>query len=110
MTNGNYSGANTAGKRTTNDGFRFDCPFCDDAIRATTADAVKERSTTHLGDHHPPELLSVFGEMYSGEPCHNDCGHVFSLDDVDEFECPDCGHDNFRPFVRRYLYWQIEAL
>lgn len=91
--------------------FHFGCPDCDDVIRATTAGAVKERGKTHLEENHYAELSSAFGEVYGGEHCHDDCGYVFPVngDSVAGFDCPNCGSDNFRPFVRRYLYWQIEV-
>ena len=97
--------------------FRFDCPYCDDAMQSTEAEAVKDRGHGHLEGHHDDELPSVFAETYGGEPCHNNCGYAFpvGVEEVSglqstEFECPDCGFDNFSAFLRQYLYWQIEIV
>lgn len=88
---------------------QLDCPFCDDVIEAATVNSMKDNGSAHLEDLHDSRLTSVFAETHGDEPCH-DCGHVFSVDDDGgEFDCPECGYDNFQPLVQRYLYWQIET-
>lgn len=108
MTRTNRTGNLT--ERGIDGGVRFDCPFCDDVVRSATAEAVKDRGERHLGDHRA-DLRTAFAELYGGERCDGDCGYVFpdGNGEVAGFECPDCGRDNFPPFVRRYLYWQIEV-
>lgn len=103
MAHGNQSNARPGEVGNAIGEFRFDCPDCDDVIRATTASAVKEQGETHLEENHYTELSSAFIERYGGGRCQNDCGYVFpdDGDSITEFDCPNCGFDNFRPFVRR---------
>lgn len=90
--------------------YEFDCAFCDTVIENDTADSVQKDAKTHLGDHRS-ELEDVFPMAFGGTDCHNDCGYEFpvGVDEVTGFECPECGHDNFAPFVRQYVYWRIEV-
>lgn len=91
-------------------GFRFDCEFCEKALGAATAETVKSWGTSHLEANHYDDLLTVFAGKIGGDGCRNGCGYVFP-DDVETvagFECPECEHDHFPSFARRYLYWQIE--
>lgn len=105
------SDAHAGGRIDAYDGFRFDCTFCEDVLRAESVESLKDRGVAHLESHGETELLPVFTETYGGEDCHDDCGYVFpvGIEEVSGFDCPSCGHDNFRPFVKRYLYWQIET-
>ncbi|WP_435180131.1 hypothetical protein [Halorussus sp. AFM4] len=91
-------------------GYSFDCTFCDTVIENDVADAVKDDARTHLADHRT-ELEDVFALAFGGTDCHNDCGYAFpvGVDEVTGFDCPECGHDNFPPFVQQYIYWRIEA-
>ena len=71
---------------------------------------MKDCGTAHLEDDHYDELAELFPGSYAGESCRDDCGYIFSVgvDEVAGFDCPDCGHDHFASFVRRYVYWRIE--
>lgn len=91
-------------------GFAYDCEFCDETLRTETAEALKEQGTTHLEVHHYDDLLPAFAERWGGDGCRNDCGYAFptAVGEVAGFDCPECGHDHFPSFARRYLYWQIE--
>lgn len=89
--------------------FRLDCPFCDEVIESEMVDTVKDHGTDHLQERHDLALASVFAKTNGSNRCRN-CGSSFSVEDgVEGFECPNCEHDNFRPLVQRYLYWQIET-
>lgn len=90
--------------------FRFDCERCDVTVRATSEDELKARGRDHLESDHYDELTEQFSRAFAGEACENDCGYVFpaTIEEVAEYDCPDCGYDNFPAFVRRYLYWRIE--
>lgn len=92
------------------EGFQFDCQFCDEVIESDTVDSVKDRGSSHLEARHDTALAPVFTEMYDIDECH-DCGTAFAVDGggVEEFDCPECGSDDFQPLVQRYLYWQIET-
>lgn len=91
--------------------FRLDCEFCEETVRASELTELKNRAVSHLEGEHEVRLRAVFSDVFGGEPCRNECGHIFStdVDEVSGFDCPECGHDNFDPFVRRYLYWRIES-
>lgn len=90
--------------------FQLDCSFCDEVIESESVEAVKDRGSSHLEDRHDTQLLTVFTGKHGIDECR-DCGSAFRTDGggVEKLECSDCGHDNFQPLVRRYLYWQIEA-
>lgn len=90
--------------------YRFDCAFCETVIENDTGNAVQEDARTHL-ENHRSELEDVFPVAFGGTGCHNDCGYEFpvSVDEGTGFDCPNCGYDNFPPFVRQYVYWRIEA-
>lgn len=88
--------------------FRFECELCDATVRGSTVEGVRERAVTHLEDDHLAQLRAEFDDTLGGEPCRNDCGYVFPADDVTGYDCPECGHDNFRAFARQYLFWRIE--
>ena len=91
-------------------GFRFDCEFCGETLRATTDEAIRDDGVAHLEADHSADLRTAFAEEFGGSDCRNDCGYAFpvGVDEVAGFACPDCGHDHFRWFARRYLYWRIE--
>lgn len=91
-------------------GFQFDCKFCEKTLGAATAKAVKSWGTSHLEANHYSDLRKVFARKIGGDGCRNDCGYVFpvEVEAVAGFDCPECGHDHFQSFVRRYLYWEIE--
>lgn len=91
-------------------GFRFDCAFCDVSFEADTGTAVKREAKSHLADSHVDELEDVFAVAFGGNECENGCGFVYpdAVEDVVGYECPTCGHDNFPPFLERYVYWRIE--
>lgn len=91
-------------------GFRFDCEFCDEMLRTETETTIKSEGAAHLEDRHSTDLVEAFAEKARGSGCENDCGYVFPADveEVAGFDCPACGHDHSRSFVRRYLYWRIE--
>lgn len=90
--------------------FRLDCSFCDEVIESETVDTVKQHGRTHLEDRHDTALPSFLAAAYDIDECGG-CESTFATDGegAERFECPDCGYDNFRPLVRRYLYWQIET-
>lgn len=90
--------------------FRLDCEFCEAVVSASSATALKARATAHLRENHGEDLRTALSEAHGGEACRNDCGYVFPADGigVDGFDCPECGHDNFDPFLREYVYWRIE--
>ena len=90
--------------------FEFDCAFCDAVIDADDVETTKDSARAHLESKHDEELTDVFAVAFSGRQCRNDCGYTFPdrLDEVTDFDCPACGHDNFPAFVRQYVYWRIE--
>ncbi|NHN60198.1 MULTISPECIES: HalOD1 output domain-containing protein [Halorussus] len=90
--------------------FEFDCAFCDAVIEAAAVETIKDSARSHLEDNHGDALTDVFAVAFSGRQCRNDCGYTFPdrLDEVTDFDCPACGHDNFPAFVRQYVYWRIE--
>ena len=65
-----------------------------------TASILRER-------FHRADLLTAFTDAYGGTGCENDCGYVFPADDPVGYDCPTCGHDNFRRSRSKYLYWRI---
>lgn len=101
----------TVGGSDVPSGFRFDCEFCDETFRTATAAEIKERGVAHLEADHRADLATVFARRAGGDDCRNGCGYAFpaAVEDVAGFDCPECGHDHFPGFVRRYLYWEIEA-
>lgn len=90
--------------------FEFDCAFCDAVLEAASVETIKDSARAHLECNHGDELTDVFAVAFSGRQCRNDCGYTFPdrLDEVTDFDCPACGHDNFPGFVRQYVYWRIE--
>lgn len=90
--------------------FKFDCRFCEEVIETPTASAVKDRGVTHLEDHHQNDMKDVFSVAFGGKGCQNDCGYTFpvGVDEVADYECPECSHDHFPSFVQNYVYWRIE--
>lgn len=88
--------------------FRLDCEFCDSTIQAPTSETVKERGESHLETNHREMLKTILTDQFGGESCRSGCGYVFPSEGWDGFECKECGHDNFSPFIRQYLYWKIE--
>lgn len=91
-------------------GFRFDCAFCDATLETDTVDGINRAAKEHLEDHQYDGLREVFAVAFGGKRCRNDCGYTFAERpaEVDDFECPACGHDNFPGFVDQYVYWRIE--
>lgn len=93
------------------DDFAFDCEFCETSVRAESVEAVKDRGTTHLETHHREDLTEPFVGQMAGEQCREGCGYTFPVGvaEVAGFECPNCDHDHFPSFLKRYLYWRIES-
>lgn len=90
--------------------FHFDCAFCDVVVETDAVEAVKADASDHLEDHHCAELEEVFAIAFGDRRCRNDCGYVFPERpaEIEGFDCPACGHDNFPAFVEQYVYWRIE--
>ncbi|KZN22718.1 hypothetical protein A4G99_18340 [Haladaptatus sp. R4] len=91
--------------------YHFVCEFCDEVLETESIDGMYDRGTAHLEDHRN-DLLVSFVDGPRRNRCENDCGCVLPIvrDDVDGFECPDCGHDNFGSLARRHLYWEMELI
>ncbi|WP_137287505.1 hypothetical protein [Halorussus salinisoli] len=90
--------------------YQLDCDFCESTVRAAAVDRLKTRAKTHLETNHYEDVLAVLDDTHDEVSCHNDCGHVLSVETDGEasLDCPRCGFDNLSPLVGQYVYWQIE--
>lgn len=90
MTAGERRDVRADGPVGSRDEFRFDRPFCADALRSDSAERLTDRGVAHLEAHEDATLLPVFPETYGGEDCDDDCGYGFpvGVETVSGFESP----------------------
>lgn len=89
--------------------YHLDCTFCHETVESRDVNAVKSQAKTHLTANHADDVMAVLSNRHEDVPCYNNCGYVVPIGgaDVTGVECPHCGHDNFSPLVKQYVYWRI---
>lgn len=82
------------------------CDFCDNVVRETTSERLKEKGRTHLKKQHLDVLEDAIQENWTGNEYISGCGYGFPFDSDSHpgFECPECGTDHFNYYARNWVF------
>lgn len=88
--------------------YQLDCNYCDVIVEGD-AEGVKRDAKAHLEENHAEDLITDLRDGDTNISCQNKCGYTIPIgvEDVEGVECPECGHDNFSPLLKQYVFWRI---